>query len=32
MALSLAVEIGFLLWVGLTPGPAEANRFGEAPA
>jgi uncharacterized membrane protein YhaH (DUF805 family) len=30
--ISLAVELGFLLWVGLTPGKRDANRFGVAPA
>ena len=31
-AISFAVEIAFLLWVGLTPGKSEANRYGEVAA
>ena len=31
-AISFAVGIAFLLWVGLTPGKSEANRYGEVAA
>ncbi len=28
MAVALVCGVGFLLWVGLTPGSSQANRFG----
>lgn len=31
MSLTLLVEVGFLLWVGLSPGDAGDNRYGPAP-
>ena len=31
LAVVALVSLGFLLWLGLTPGQAGANRFGEAP-
>ena len=31
LAIAALVSLGFLLWVGLTPGQSAANRFGEAP-
>ena len=32
MGLAFLIGIGFLLWVGLTPGEAGANKYGEPPA